>query len=193
MNTLTWEEAAEWTKRVGIRASVERMAHEFVGEDGKKTQHSTVAKNIRYADERSELRITLPLPKLPYQVAYLANALLPHSEDAAFQPCLLWITDWGIWSDVSERVVESLVESFRENRGELKPLIETPAHLFGCDELVDAQALLTLAVVFGWDCYVIPEHGNYYAFTSHDEYLQVVAATSDDYGVLKRDFEQWTS
>ena len=121
-------------------------------------------KSIYFPNEDPALRLTLPLPQLPYQVVYLANALLPYSESYEFQPCLLWMTDWGIMGEVSERVAKSLVESFRSARGERNLLIETPAHLFGETEATDAQTLLTIAIVFGWDCYIIPKHGKSYVF-----------------------------
>jgi hypothetical protein len=70
-------------------------------------------------------------------------------------------------------------------------LIERPAHLFGSTEAVDAQALLTIAIVFGWDCYVIPENASYYAFTSHDEYLEVVSGNHDTHALFKERLNSW--
>ena len=130
-------------------------------------------------------------PSCRTKLRFLANALLPYSESAAFQPCLVWMTDWGIWSEVSERVAKSLAESFRSARGERNPLIDTPAHLFGETEAADAQTLLTIAIVFGWDCYVIPEHGKYYALTSHDEYLEVVCQSTALHQRFKEELEHW--
>lgn len=59
------------------------------------------------------------------------------------------MTDWGIWIEISERV--ALAECFRSARGERNLLIDTPAHVFGETEAADAQTLLTIAIVFGWD------------------------------------------
>ena len=101
------------------------------------------------------------------------------------------MTDWGIMGEVSERVAKSLVESFRSARGERNLLIETPAHLFGETEAADAQTLLTIAIVFGWDCYVIPKHGKYYALTSHDEYLVVVSSSTASHQHFKGKLERW--
>lgn len=101
------------------------------------------------------------------------------------------MTDFGFWSEVSERVAHSLVRCFRSSRGETKPLIETPAHLFGSDEASDAQTLLTIAIVFGWDCYLIPDNASYYAFTSHDEYLEVVSGSREIHSRFKTELESW--
>jgi hypothetical protein len=158
MKTLTWEQAAEWTNSDGLNATVDRSVQEYPTKDGKGKKVCRINKSIYFPNEDPALRLTLPLPHLPYQVAYLANALLPYSDSDEFQTCLLWMTDWGIWSEVSERVANSLVECFRSARGERNLLIDSPAHLFGETEAADAQTLLTIAIVFGWDCYVIPKH-----------------------------------
>ena len=191
MKTLTWAQAAEWANSVGLSATVDRSVQEYPSGGREPERVCRINKSIRFPNEDPALRLTLPLPQLPYQVAYLANALLPYSESAEFQPCLLWMTDWGIWSEVSERVAKSLVESFRRARGESNLLIETPAHLFGKTEAADAQTLLTIAIVFGWDCYMIPEHGKYYALTSHGEYIEVVSASATTHERLKGELERW--
>jgi len=191
MKTLTWEQAAEWTNSIGLNATVDRSVQEYPTKDGKTERVCRINKSIYFPNEDPALRLTLPLPQLPYQVAYLANALLPYSESAEFQPCLLWMTDWGVWSEVSERVAKSLAECFRSARGERNLLIDTPAHLFGETEATDAQTLLTIAIVFGWDCYVIPERGKYYARTSHDEYLEVVSNSTAIHQRFKGKLERW--
>jgi hypothetical protein len=191
MKTLTWEQAAEWTNSVGLSATVERSVQEYPTKEGKVERVCRINKSICFPDEDPVLRLTLPLPQLPSQVAYLANAILPYTESAEFQPCLLWMTDWGIWSEVSERVAKSLAECFRSARGERNLLIDKPAHLFGETEAADEQTLLTIAIVFGWDCYVIPKHGKYYARTSHDEYLEVVSNSTPIPQRFKGELERW--
>jgi hypothetical protein len=191
MKTLTWEQAAEWANSAGLSATVDRAVQEYAADDGQKRSYSTINKHIHFPNEDAALRLTLPLPKLPYQVSYLANALLPYSESDELLPCLLWMTDWGIMGEVSERVAKSLSQCFRSARGETKLLIDTPAHLFNKTEAVDAQTLLTIAIVFGWDCYVIPEHANYYALTSHDEYLDVVSRSPATHERFMSELERW--
>jgi hypothetical protein len=191
MKTLTWEQAAEWTIGAGLSATVNRTAQEYVAEEGQERNYFVVHKSIHFPNEDPAYRLSLPLPKLPYQVTYLANSLLPYSQSAELQPCLLWMTDWGIMSEVSERVAKSLVGCFRSAHGETKLLMETPAHLFNESEAADAQTLLTIAIVFGWDCYVIPQHGKYYAFSSHDEYLRVVSSSHATHEGFKGELERW--
>jgi hypothetical protein len=193
MKTLTWEQAADWATAVGLHATVTRHRDEYESDDGTRSIVQRITKELWFPDEKPDLRWRLPLPRIPYQVTYLANALLPYSDDK-FRPCLLWLTDFGFWSEVSERVAKSLVASFRAERGDPRPLIETPGHLFGEREEVDAQTLLTLATVFGWDCYVIPQHGEYYALNSHDEYLDVVSRNAAVQAALERKIKKrWGS
>jgi len=172
MKTLGREQAAEWACGVGFRVT-------------------EVKKSIHFPNEDPALCLMLPLPQKPYQAAYLANDLLPYSESQELSPCLLWMTDFGFWSEVSERVAHSLVGCFRSSRGETAPLIETPAHLFGSSKACDAQALLTIAIVFGWDCYVIPENASYYAFTSNDGYLEVVSDSAETHASFKTRLDGW--
>lgn len=191
MKTLGWEQAAEWSCVVGLAATVDRVTNEDPLENGGTKTVSRINKSIYFPNEDPALRLTLPMPEKPYQVAYLANALLPYSEALEMSPCLLWMTDFGFWSDVSERVAYSLVGCFRSSRGETAPLIEKPAHLFDSGEASDAQTLLTIAIVSGWDCYVIPENASYYAFTSHDEYLEVVSASPEIHASFKKQLSSW--
>jgi hypothetical protein len=177
MKTLTWEQAAEWSSVVGLSATVERTVQEYPANNGQKETVCRISTYIHFPDENPALRLSFPLLNLSHRIAYLANALLPYSDSAEFQSCLVWMTDWGIGGDLSERVAKSLAESFRSVRGESKPLIDTPAHLFNETEVVEAQALLSVAIMSGWDCYVIPEHAKYYAFTNHHDYLQVVSGS----------------
>src|SRR5579863_924600 len=104
MKTLSWEQAAEWANSVGLSANVERTVQQYPTQDEKRERVFRIYKSIHFPNEDTAFRLTLPLPQFPYQVSYLANALLPYSESDEFQPCLLWMTDWGILSEVSERV-----------------------------------------------------------------------------------------
>jgi len=191
MNNLGWEQAAEWASRVGLAATVDRVKQKYVDQNGCTQTISRINKSIYFPDEDPALRLTLKMPQKPYQVAYLANDLLPYSESLQLLPCLLWMTDFGFWSEVSERVASSLVGAFRSSRGEFAPLIEKPAHLFGSTDATDAQTLLTIAIVFGWDCYIIPENATYYAFTSHDEYLEVVCSNTETHAFFKTRLDGW--
>ena len=191
MKTLGWEQAAEWSCGVGLAATIDQVTNEYTVENGGTKTVSRINKSIYFPNENPTLRLTLSMPEKPYQVAYLANALLPYSEAVQMSPCLLWMTDFGFWSEVSERVAYSLVNCFRASRGETAPLIEKPAHLFDSAESSDAQTLLTIAIVFGWDCYIIPENASYYALTSHDEYLEVVSASPEVHASFKRELSSW--
>lgn len=78
---------------------------------------------------------------------------------------LIWITDWGVWPS-SERL--HIFDRLRLSYGEKRLLIEIPAHLVSKNEYEDGLSILTLAVLFLWDCYVLTKDGKF-LFYSHDE------------------------
>jgi len=59
-----------------------------------------------------------------------------------------------------------------------RPLIEAPARLLGPNEMVEAQSLLVLSILMGWDAYFIPVSGKYFIFKGNDEFTDVIS--SDD-------------
>ena len=69
---------------------------------------------------------------------------------------LLWIGDWAVWP-TSQHM--PLFTRFRQAFGETRPLIEAPGHVVGVEQLEDAVSVLTVAMLFFWDCHV---------FTSRD-------------------------
>ena len=88
MKTLGWEQAAEWSCGVGLAATVDRVTNEYPVENGGTETVSRINKSIYFPNEDPTLRLTLPMPEKPYQVAYLANALLPYSEALEIHCCL---------------------------------------------------------------------------------------------------------
>jgi hypothetical protein len=116
--------------------------------------------------------IAVPLPDKAHRLPYLANLLVTGSYDSPFVESLLWFTDWGAGGDVSNRVGFKLLQSMHADP---QPLIEAPARLFGPNERIEAQSLLTLAILMGWDAYFIPITGNYFIFNSNDEFTDVVS------------------
>jgi hypothetical protein len=109
-----------------------------------------------------------------YRLTNLADCLLPCRE-RAFQSCLLWFTDWGMWNDHHERVAYRMIDLLRAAHNEKHRLLETPAHLFDASEVVDAQTLLTMALIVSWDLYLIPWNGDFLVHNSHDEYVEVIS------------------
>jgi hypothetical protein len=80
---------------------------------------------------------------------------------------LVWFHDWAVWPSGQRMHV---FDRFRKSYGEMRPLAQSPGHVFDKDELDDAISFVTLGVLFLWDCYVVAPKGSKLLFFSHDEY-----------------------
>ncbi|MGZ4855994.1 MAG: hypothetical protein ACXV8X_14620 [Candidatus Angelobacter sp.] len=116
--------------------------------------------------------IAVPLPDKAYRLPYLANLLVTGTYDSPFVESLLWFTDWGVAGEVSNRVGFKLLQAMHTDT---RPLIEAPARLFSPNEEIEAQSLLTLSLLMGWDAYFIPVTGKYFVFNSNDDFTDVVS------------------
>jgi hypothetical protein len=154
MRVFTKKEAMDWLPRAGIVCD---------------------AKGDLAIDNGKNRVIAVPLPDKAYRLPYLANLLVTGVGDTPFGESLLWFTGWGAGGEVSNLIGFKLLHSMH---ADTRPLIETPARLLGAHEVVEAQSLLTLAILMGWDAYFIPATGKYFVFNSNDEFTDVVS--SDD-------------
>lgn len=151
MQLLTESEAEDWLPNVGVK-------NDLRGDLG--------------FPEGKNLVVRVPLPDKPYRIPYLTNLLLTGAYIEPFAESLLWFVDWGMWSQVNLRVGYKLIQSIR---ADYRPLIEVPAHLFSATEEVEAQSLLVVPILMGWDAYFIPVTGKYFVFTSHHDFIDVVS------------------
>ena len=151
MQVLTKTEAMDWLPRAGVVCDA----------DG----------DLAFRNGKNRV-IAVPLPDKAYRVPYLANLLITGAGDKPFGESLFWFTDWGAAGEVSNRVGFKLLQSMH---ADTRPLIEAPARLFAPNEQIEAQSLLTLAILMGWDAYFIPIGGNYFVFNSNDEFTDVVS------------------
>ena len=95
---------------------------------------------------------------------------------------LVWVTDWGVWPSGE---YPPLAEAARRGLGADRPLAESPGHLVRLGEDDAGLSVLVLAVLFLWDCWVLPAGRRPAVFVSHDEYV-VVDPRGDDHGVGAR-------
>lgn len=96
--------------------------------------------------------------------SFLASALTPG--DA----CLLWITEFGVWPSAENL---HLYYRLRESYGERRLLHEAPAQLCQKHEREDLATLIWLALLFGWDAYVLPDSDHLAIYFNHDELLEL--------------------
>lgn len=85
-----------------------------------------------------------------------------------FEECLFWITEWQVWdSDLN------LYYRLRTSHGDRRRLVDASGHLFAWHERNELASFVYLALLFGWDCHLLPAPGYSTAFISHDEYVKV--------------------
>jgi hypothetical protein len=80
---------------------------------------------------------------------------------------LLWFGDWAVWPSSQHM---PLFTRFRKGLGEDRPLIEAPGHLMTPDESDDAISMITVALLFSWNCHLLSASGRDAAFVSHDDW-----------------------
>jgi hypothetical protein len=105
-----------------------------------------------------------------YKVFFVAHWVA--SELTHRRPCLLFVTEWGIWPS-SENW--HLYYKLRRTYGDNRLLQEAPGHLFLEHEAEDLASFLHLCMLNGWGGYVLTEANYVNAFFSHDEFIDFFA------------------
>ena len=80
---------------------------------------------------------------------------------------LLWLGDWAVWPSSQHMPVFT---RFREAFGEKRPLIDAPGHLLTPEEADHAISIMSVSLLFMWDCHELSGSGRDAVFTSHDEF-----------------------
>ncbi|HXX20850.1 MAG TPA: hypothetical protein VEJ46_15710 [Candidatus Acidoferrum sp.] len=101
--------------------------------------------------------------KVTWFSEFIASYLPP------FDECLLWVSLWGVWPS-SEN--SHLFYRLRETCGERRQLSDAPGHLFLRSESADLATFIGLALLFGWDFYLLTSPAYHLAFGSHDEFVR---------------------
>jgi hypothetical protein len=80
---------------------------------------------------------------------------------------LIWFGDWAVWPSSQHM---PLFTRFRQSLGEVRPLIEAPGQLLAPEEAEDAISMITMALLFSWDVYLLSDSGRDAVFVSHDDW-----------------------
>ncbi len=176
MHALGFEDARQWCLARGIRADLARLV------------------SLSFQGGSSNC-LEIPLPREATRSMALAYILLmtqvPDDDESKFEGVLVWIRQWGIWSETTERVGMNIVESIRLAKGEARSVDEARAHLFDEHELVEAHALLLQPLFFEWDAFVVPSSGKYFAMADHDGVLKIVTQDQVTHQGLLHRFRDW--
>jgi hypothetical protein len=144
---------------------------------------------LTFADGRDYRCVEIQRPPEAARRLALAYSLLmtgtPADDEEQFDGCLLWLTDYAIWSPTFERIGLRFLESLAAGI----PESGAGARLFGATDFVDAQATLSLCLLFEWDAYLAPNSGEFIAFVSHDGPVHVIARTPAHFESLFRRFD----
>jgi hypothetical protein len=80
---------------------------------------------------------------------------------------LLWLDDWTVWPSSQHM---PLFARFRQALHEHRPLSESPGHLITPADQDDAISIISVSLLFFWDCYGIAASGRDTFYVSHDEF-----------------------
>ena len=167
LKTFTNTEASGWVRSVGLAAD----------------EHLRV-----WLPDNSGYVFTVRGPKLlPYQVPYFANLFFPDDNEH----CLFLLTDNGASGAMEFEMACRALKLIRGAHGEHRGILESPAYLLQGDEIVDARLLVTWAVLFCWDAYIVPTHGRYFVWIDDDEAADVCCKHKEDYEHLLEKFRDW--
>ncbi len=137
------------------------------------------------------LSFSVPLVEKPSRIIALANYLVPAWDAASFKGALLWMREWEIGDDDSERTKLMIIDQMRRGAGVKTSLRETPAALFDSNELPRMYSHFVLPLLFGWDAFLVPAGQNYFVFVSHDEVAYVVARDRETYNTVFQRVHDW--
>src|SRR5262249_24892266 len=102
-----------------------------------------------------------------------------------WRSCLLWVTAWDIWRS-SENL--HLYYTLRQSYGDRRLIPDAPGHLFLQHENHDLVTFVELALLFGWDAYVLSDLKYGKAFISHDSWVGVWRTATSDLEAVSEDF-----
>ena len=112
--------------------------------------------------------------------------LLWESVAASSPRTLLWVTESGVWPSGEHR---PLAESARSAWGSPDPLADYPGQLIGLNEHDDGLSGLVLALLFLWDCWILPAGGSRAAFVSHNEFGSASFREESEHAAFSRRLE----
>jgi hypothetical protein len=171
MKFLTAEEATNWCRMRGL--DVDARSQSFYSLSGSHTFSIGIQERVT-------------------DTVLLSDYLVPTWEEVPFTGALLWITDYGIWGENSEKTGSVMIKHMRLGNGGPPTLHEKPAHLFAPGEVYETHSYLLLPILFGWDALLVPETGDYFVSISHHGIAEVVCRDAQIYEQLRKRLQDWT-
>jgi len=148
MRFLTYPESADWCSRRNY--PIRQREGNILGPDIQPPEF-----------QRVELALPTDSGRKVWLARFIYGLLAPSPE------LLIWIGDWALWPSSQHM---PLFSRFRQAFGEGRSLIEAPGHLVTPSEIEDGVSILTMSLLFFWDCHVLTASGRDVVFVSHDEF-----------------------
>ena len=103
---------------------------------------------------------------------------------SAWDECLLWVTQVGVWPSTEDWPA---YYAMRGARGERRSLDVAPGHWFAADEGSQLADFLRVVLESGWDAYVLATRDGRETDTrlrvSHDDWIELQSATPVEFHV----------
>src|SRR5581483_2927555 len=157
MTPMSIDDCQAWCNRRGVAAS-KKQHLDFIGD--------------------SHL-VELALPRIGRDCVGLSNILSTQLEGDHHPETLLWLTEYGMWSDSYETVgIKLWTQMFRGYGYQQESIRPTEGLLFAEAETDDQRAFLSIPLILQWDAALVPVHGKYLVRMTH--HGQVQFKTKDD-------------
>jgi hypothetical protein len=129
-------------------------------------------------EKENALTHTVSFPRFGYKLYGLASWICENL--VMRNDVMIWITSWSVWDYDG-----LLYYRLRQSYGDHRLINEAPGHYFLPHEGDDFVSFLHLALLNGWDGYVLIHSGNADVFFSHDEYMVFYACHEQTLGEIK--------
>jgi hypothetical protein len=146
---------------------------------------------LRFADGYpAKVRLTIPsADRRSLLTAYMMLTTGPsENEEENFGGALLWLHDWGMWSETLDDVGLVLLRAMRRDHPGSADIASTPAHHFSAAEFVEARATTAIPLLFQWDAHLVPDDGSAIYAISHDGYVDMWFRTPE---IFRREVDRY--
>jgi len=165
---------------------------EVVAWIGKRTEVVVAEKGFQFSPP-GQNALHFHYPTGEGQLVYFARALTTlHHDEATFAGALVWMTEWGVWSEWTEDVGYQAVAMLRGDSEATANFMEAPGQLFNETELLQSAIFLLQPILFGWDAYYCPLFkdcpADFILKISHDAYVDVIPADARSRALIEKFF-----
>lgn len=120
---------------------------------------------FQFADPGTQ-NLRIHVPKVGLELVGLSNVIVS-TLGGRSEPVLLWLTDWGMWSQEFDELGIHLWERCLHSSGVQQPIATARGLVFEAEETMNLRAHIFVALLFQWDLGILGESRDFTAFASH--------------------------